>query len=130
VNGPSVRRFTVDDMDREEVAPGLTRTLITGDRVMLAHVYLEKGFVVPRHAHDNEQITYVLEGALKFWIGEDEEEVVVVSTGQVLHIPSNVFHKAEALEDTVDVDVFAPPREDWLSGTDTYLRGAPTGGEG
>ncbi|MDH3224040.1 MAG: cupin domain-containing protein [Gemmatimonadota bacterium] len=130
MNGPSVRRFTVDDMDREEVAPGLTRTLITGDRVMLAHVYLEKGFVVPRHAHDNEQITYVLEGALKFWIGEDEEEVVVVSTGQVLHIPSNVFHKAEALEDTVDVDVFAPPREDWLSGTDTYLRGAPTGGEG
>ena len=69
MNGPSVRRFTVDDMDREEVAPGLTRTLITGDRVMLAHVYLEKGFVVPRHAHDNEQITYVLEGALKFWIG-------------------------------------------------------------
>ncbi len=129
MNGPSVRRFTVADMDREDVAPGLTRTLITGDRVMLAHVYLEKGFVVPRHAHDNEQITYVLEGALKFWIGEEEEEVVVVSSGQVLHIPSNVFHKAEALEDTVDVDVFAPPREDWLSGTDAYLRGAPTGEE-
>ena len=130
MNGPSVRLFTVEDMDREEVAPGLTRTLITGDRVMLAHVYLEKGFVVPRHSHDNEQITYVLDGALKFWIGEEGEEVVVVSRGQVLHIPSNVFHKAEALEDTIDVDVFSPPREDWLRGTDAYLRGASTGEEG
>lgn len=130
MSGPSVRLFTVDDMTRESVAPGLERTLITGDRVMLAHVYLEKGFVVPRHAHENEQITYVLDGALKFWIGADEEEVVVVSKGQVLHIPANVYHKAEALEDTVDVDVFAPPREDWLSGTDSYLRGAQQDGEG
>ena len=120
-----VRLFHVDDLPREEVAPGLSRTLITGDRMMLAHVYLKKGFVVPRHKHDNEQITYVLEGALKFWIGEDEGQEVVVSTGEVLHIPSNVFHKAEALEDTLDVDVFSPPREDWLSGTDAYLRGHP-----
>ena len=90
---------------------------------MLAHVYLEKGFVVPRHMHENEQITYVLEGALKFWIGEDEGHEVVVSAGEVLHIPSNVCHKAEALEDTLDVDVFSPPREDWLAGTDAYLRG-------
>ena len=125
----SVRHFVVDKMDREDVAPGLTRSLISGDRVMLAHVYLEKGFVVPRHAHENEQITYVLDGALKFWIGEDEEEVVVVSKGEVLHIPSGVYHKAEALEDTVDVDVFSPPREDWLTGTDDYLRRSVEGGE-
>ena len=123
----SVRHFIVDEMDREDVAPGLSRSLISGDRVMLAHVYLEKGFVVPRHAHENEQITYVLDGALKFWIGEDEEEVVVVSKGEVLHIPSNVYHKAEALEDTLDVDVFSPPREDWLTGTDDYLRRSAEG---
>ena len=130
MSGPSVRHFTVGDMERESVAPGLERTLITGDKVMLAHVYLKKGFVVPRHSHENEQITYVLDGALKFWIGEDEEEVIVVGKGQVLHIPAHVHHKAEALEDTIDVDVFAPPREDWLSGTDSYLRAAQPGEDG
>ena len=126
----SVRLFRVDDLPREDVASGLSRSLITGERMMLAHVYLKKGFVVPQHRHDNEQITYVLEGALKFWIGEDEAQELVVSTGEVLHIPSNVYHKAEALEDTLDVDVFSPPREDWLSGTDTYLRGAAPQDEG
>ena len=89
---------------------------------MLAHVYLKKGCVVPRHQHDNEQITYILEGALRFWIGEDESQEMVVSAGEVLHIPSNVWHKAEALEDTLDVDVFSPPRADWLAKTDDYLR--------
>lgn len=125
-----VRHFRVDEMPKEEVAPGLSRTLITGDRVMLAHVYLKKGFVVPKHRHDNEQVTYVLDGALKFWIGDDGGQELVVSTGEVLHIPSNVYHKAEALEDTIDVDVFSPPREDWLSGTDAYLRGTEPQSEG
>jgi len=125
-----VRFFRVDDLPREDVASGLSRSLITGDRMMLAHVYLEKGFVVPRHRHENEQITYVLEGALKFWIGEDGAQELVVSRGEVLHIPANVYHKAEALEDTLDVDVFSPPREDWLSGTDAYLRGDSSSDEG
>ena len=88
---------------------------------MLAHVYLDAGAVVPRHSHDNEQITYILEGALRFWIGEDEGHEVIVRAGEVLHIPSNVPHKAEALEDTLDVDIFAPPRQDWLDGTDSYF---------
>ena len=100
----------------------LDRRLITGDRMMLAHVYLKKGCVVPKHSHENEQFTYILEGALRFWIGDDEKEEVVVGAGEVLHIPSNVFHKAEALEDTLDVDVFSPPRQDWLDKTDSYLR--------
>ena len=77
---------------------------------MLAHVYLKKGCIVPKHQHENEQLTYILEGALRFWIGEDETEEVVVRAGEVLHIPSNVWHKAEALEDTLDVDIFSPPR--------------------
>ena len=111
-----------DDMPREPVTEQLSRRLITGDRMMLAHVYLQKGCIVPRHSHENEHITYILDGALHFWIGEDGGEEVTVRAGEVLHIPSNVPHKAEALEDTVDVDIFSPPRQDWLDKTDDYLR--------
>jgi len=111
-----------NDIPKEKLTDLLDRRLITGERMMLAHVYLKKGCVVPRHQHDNEQLTYILEGALRFWIGEDESKEVIVRAGEVLHIPSNVWHKAEALEDTLDVDVFSPPREDWLAGTDDYLR--------
>ena len=78
---------------------------------------------MPKHSHENEQITYILEGALQFWLGEDEARVVDVRAGEVLHIPSNLPHKAEALEDTLDVDIFSPPRQDWLDGSDAYLRG-------
>lgn len=118
----SVTRYRWEEMPREKVSPMLDRRLITGDRMMLAHVYLKKGCVVPKHSHENEQLTYILEGALHFWIGEDEKEEIDVRAGEVLHIPSNVPHKAEALEDTLDVDVFSPPRQDWLEKTDSYLR--------
>ena len=109
-------------MPRERVTESLERRLITADRMMLAHVYLEKGCVVPKHSHENEQLTYILEGALHFWIGEDGEEELTLHAGEVLVIPSNVPHKAEALEDTLDVDIFSPPRQDWLDKTDDYLR--------
>ena len=111
-----------DDLPKEAVNALLSRRLITGDRVMLAHVYLKKGCVVPKHAHANEQLTYILDGALKFFIGEDGRQEVVVRAGEVLHLPSNVPHEAHALEDTLDVDVFSPPREDWLNKSDDYLR--------
>lgn len=111
-----------EEMPRERVNRTLERRLITGDRIMLTHVYLEKGSVVPRHAHENEQITYVLEGALRFWIGDEGAQVFDVRAGEVLCIPSGVPHKAEALEDTLDVDIFSPPRQDWLDKTDEYLR--------
>jgi quercetin dioxygenase-like cupin family protein len=123
---PKTNRSTTlyrwEEMPRETVSPMLDRRLITGDRMMLAHVYLKKGCVVPKHSHENEQFTYILEGALRFWIGDDGGQEVVVRAGEVLHIPSNVPHKAEALEDTLDVDVFDPPRQDWLDKTDSYLR--------
>jgi len=119
---PKARHYRWDNMPKETVSDSLSRRLITGERMMIAHVYLDKGSVVPRHSHDNEQITYVLEGALHFWLGEDGSEEVVVRAGEVLMIPSNLPHKAEALEDTLDVDVFCPPRADWLSGDDSYLR--------
>ena len=118
---PSVRFFRWEDMPKERVTDAIDRRLVTGDRMMLAHVYLEKGAIVPKHSHDNEQITYILEGALHFWIGENGEEELDLRAGEVLHIPSNVPHKAEALEDTLDVDVFSPPRQDWLDGTDSYF---------
>jgi quercetin dioxygenase-like cupin family protein len=114
--------FRWDDMPKERVTDTLDRRLVTGERMMLAHVYLKKGCIVPRHSHENEQITYVLEGALRFWLGEDGSEERVIHAGEVLVIPSNLPHKAEALEDTLDVDVFSPPRQDWLDGTDDYLR--------
>ncbi|MBC7975783.1 MAG: cupin domain-containing protein [Myxococcales bacterium] len=110
-----------DDMPKERVTDQIDRRLICGERMMLAHVYLAKGSIVPRHAHHNEQLTYILSGALRFRIGEDAEEIVV-RAGEVLVIPPNVPHEAEALEDTLDVDVFSPPRQDWLDGTDDYLR--------
>ncbi len=118
----NVTWYRWDDMPKEQVSDVLDRRLITGDRVMLTHVYLKKGAIVPRHSHENEQITYILEGGLRFWIGPDESEVIDVLAGEVLHIPSLVQHKAEALADTVDVDVFSPPRQDWLDKTDDYLR--------
>jgi quercetin dioxygenase-like cupin family protein len=111
-----------EDVRLERLNDKLRRRLITGDRVMLAHVYLDKGCVVPRHSHENEQFTYIISGALRFRLGENGEYEQIVKTGEVLHIPSHLAHEAEALEDTLDMDIFAPPREDWLAGTDAYLR--------
>ena len=118
----SVTFYRWNDMPIETVTEQFSRRLITGDRMMLAHVYLKKGMIVPRHQHENEQLTYILEGALHFWIGEDERHEQIVRAGEVLHIPSMVWHKALALEDTLDVDIFDPPRQDWLAKTDAYLR--------
>jgi quercetin dioxygenase-like cupin family protein len=115
-------RYRWDDLPKEALKPDLARRLIATDRMMLAHVYLEQGCIVPKHTHENEQLTYILEGALRFWLGDDESEVIDVRAGEVLHIPSHLPHKAEALETTLDVDVFCPPRADWLDGSDVYLR--------
>jgi quercetin dioxygenase-like cupin family protein len=113
-----------DDLPREELNPEIGRRLITGDSMMIAHVYLKKDAVVPKHAHHNEQLTYILEGTLRFRLGDDEAQVVDVAAGEVLHIPAHLPHSALALEDTLDVDIFSPPREDWLDGSDAYLRDA------
>jgi unsaturated pyranuronate lyase len=111
----------------EQLNPTLSRRVVTGKEMMIAHVYLKAGSIVPKHHHVNEQITYILQGALRFWLGDqvdsqNEADSTLVAAGEVLVIPSNVPHRAVALEDTLDVDVFAPPRQDWLSGTDDYLR--------
>ena len=103
----------------EDLNPLLQRHFIVGDDIMVARVLLKKGCIVPLHSNHNEQFTYILEGALKFWIDGKE---IVVRAGEVLTIPRNMPHKAEALEDTVDLDVFNPPRADWINKTDQYLR--------
>lgn len=110
-----------DQVELEQVNEKLSRRIITGDQMMLTHVYLKKGCIVPKHSHMNEQLTYILEGALKFFVGDKGDEIVV-RAGEVLHLPGDVPHEAHALEDTLDVDVFYPPREDWLKKTDAYLR--------
>ena len=103
----------------EDLNPLLQRQFVVGEDVMVARVLLKKGCVVPLHSHYNEQLTYILEGALKFWIDGKE---IVVRAGEVLTIPRNMPHQAEALEDTVDLDIFNPPRADWINKTDQYLR--------
>jgi quercetin dioxygenase-like cupin family protein len=117
-----VKHYRWDDLPKERLTSLLDRRIITGEKAMVTHVYMKKGCLVPLHQHENEQLTYVLEGALKFWIGSEDAEPFVVHAGEVLVLPGNVPHKAEALEDTLDVDFFAPPRQDWLDKTDDYLR--------
>ena len=107
------------NVEREQLNPLIDREMVVGGKIMLARVLMKKGAHVPMHQHHNEQVTYILEGALKFSIAGKE---VIVRAGEVLCIPSNVPHEAWALEDTVDLDVFDPPREDWINKTDNYLR--------
>jgi quercetin dioxygenase-like cupin family protein len=115
----SLQYVRLKELPVEQVNPLLDRQIVCGERSMLARIILRKGCIVPQHSHENEQISYILEGALKFLI---EGREIVVSAGEVLVIPSHVPHSAEALEDTVDLDLFCPPREDWLNKTDAYLR--------
>ena len=107
-------------VELEDLNPLLQRQFVVGQNLMLAKVLLKKGCVVPEHSHHNEQITCILEGALKFWVDGKE---IVVNAGEVLVIPPHMPHQAEALADTVDLDVFNPPRADWINKTDQYLRG-------
>ena len=110
------------DQLSETMKGTITRRTITGKRIMFGEIRFKKGDTVPRHAHDNEQFTYVVEGALRFWFGDDGKEEMVVAAGEVVVIPPNLPHRAEALHDTVEFDIFNPPRQDWLDRTDTYLR--------
>ena len=97
----------------------LSRKIVSGEREMLVQVYVKRGCLVPMHAHDSEQMTYVLQGALKFVIDGEE---ITVREGEVLHIPSGVEHQSEALEDTFELDVFSPIRQGWLETSDEFAR--------
>jgi quercetin dioxygenase-like cupin family protein len=114
-----MEHFTWDSVPLEVMSDVFSRKIISGEKVMIAQIFAKKGTIVPEHFHESEQIAYVLEGALKF---ELEGREVVVRKGEVLVIPSNVPHRAVALEDTVDIDIFSPIRKDWLAKDDAYLR--------
>jgi quercetin dioxygenase-like cupin family protein len=111
--------FSWETVRTEVMNAKIWRKVISGERAMVAQVFIAKGAVVPAHQHESEQLTYILEGALEFDL---EGRRVVVRKGEVLHIPSNVPHRAVALEDTLDLDIFSPIRMDWLTGQDDYLR--------
>ncbi len=111
------------DVPVETMNPLLNRAFVTGAQAMLARIELKKGCTVPRHSHPNEQISWIVEGALLFTLGEPGgDRQVTVRAGEVLVIPGDLPHGAEALEDSVDFDIFAPPREDWITRDDAYLR--------
>lgn len=111
------------DIPVEQLNPQITRQFVNGSQSMFARLELKKGCLVPRHQHPNEQITYVEHGALRFLLGEEGAlEEKLVRAGELLVIPANLPHSAEAIEDTIDFDIFAPPRQDWLSKDDSYLR--------
>jgi quercetin dioxygenase-like cupin family protein len=114
-----VQQFRWDDMPLEHVTGMLSRRIVTGERAMLAQITLKKGTIVPQHEHESEQISFVVQGALRFTIeGRDH----LVRAGEVLLIPSRVPHQAEAIEDTVEFDTFSPIRQDWLDKTDDYFQ--------
>src|SRR5260370_31579806 len=114
-----MEHFPWDSVQLEVMSDLISRKVISGDKAMVAQVFLKKDAVVPEHHHESEQITYIIEGALKF---ELEGQEVIVCKGEVLHIPSHVPHRAVALEDTLDLDIFSPIRTDWLTRDDAYLR--------
>jgi unsaturated pyranuronate lyase len=118
-----MKLYKWDSVELETMSDVISRKVISGEKAMVAQVFLKKGAVVPEHHHESEQLTYIMEGALKF---ELEGQEVVVRKGEVLHIPSNVPHRAVALEDTLDLDIFSPIRKDWLTKDDSYLRRGET----
>lgn len=115
-----MKQYSWDELPLDVLSSTISRKIITGDRTMVSQLFIKKGGIVPLHHHENEQISYILEGSLEFELGGEK---VVLNKGGVLVIPSNLPHRVVALEDTVDIDIFTPPRQDWLSGDDAYLRG-------
>ena len=112
---PTVRLHRWDEIALDKVTEMISRKVVTGEREMLAQIYLKRGALVPMHSHESEQMTYILQGALKFLIDGEE---ITVREGEVLHIPIQVSHQAEALDDTFVLGVFSPIRQDWIDRAD------------
>lgn len=114
-----IKRFSFKTSPSEVLSDKISRRYVYGEKAMLVRFELKKGAIIPKHHHHNEQITYILSGSVKIRMHDKD---YFVSAGEVIIIPSNVPHQFEALEDTIDIDVFSPPREDWINGTDNYLK--------
>ena len=112
---PRISLHRWDEIALEKVTEMISRKIVSGEREMMAQIYLKRGALVPIHTHESEQMTYILQGSLRFLVDGEE---VIVREGEVLHIPSHVPHQAEALEDTLELDVFSPVRSEWMDATD------------
>jgi quercetin dioxygenase-like cupin family protein len=123
MNTPKARHLPWKDVRLEQLPGTIERRFVHSDDVMVAQITIKQGDAVPAHRHENEQWTYVLMGSLEFTFGDDQDEVVLVRENEIIHIPSNLLHSAVAREDCFELDIFSPPRKDWIEGTDAYLRG-------
>jgi quercetin dioxygenase-like cupin family protein len=117
-----LEKINWDDVPVEEVTPSMTRKIITGEKLMIAKMKFKDGFLVPLHHHVHEQITQVISGQIRFWFGENKEQVMDLFAGDVAVIPSNLPHEALMIGDVEEIDSWAPPRQDRLDKTDDYLR--------
>ncbi len=116
------RLFKWSEIPYERLNERIERRFVHGESVMLAQLRLARGAIVPLHSHHHEQVSYIVEGTLKFWIGGEDGKEILVRAGEILHLPAHLPHKVEATEDSVALDLFSPPREDWIEGDDAYLR--------
>ena len=117
-----IQKISWDDVPVEKVTPKMERKIISGEKMMIAKMKFKDGFLVPLHHHENEQITQVLSGTIRFWFGAEKEQVMNLHAGDVVVIPGGLPHEALMIGDVEEIDSWAPPRTDWLDGTDDYLR--------
>ena len=117
-----IEKLRWDEVSTEEVTPSMKRKIIAGEKMMIAKMNFKDGFLVPLHSHENEQITSVISGSIRFWFGENKEEEMELNAGDIIVIPAHLPHEALMIGDVEEIDSWAPPRQDWLDGTDNYLR--------
>ena len=120
---PELQTVNWDEIELETVNPHLKRRIVTGDLMTVARIYIADGFTVPLHSHHNEQVTQVISGRMRFVFGENREGEMDLGPGDVVVIPAHLPHEATAIGDVEEMDMWAPRRQDWLDGTDDYLRG-------
>lgn len=117
-----INKIDWDSVPEEQVNPWMKRKMIYGEKIMIAKMKFKDGFIVPLHSHEHEQITQVVKGSMRFWFGENKEEVIDLHAGEVVVIPGNLPHEALMIGDVEETDTWAPPRQDWIDGTDDYLK--------
>lgn len=117
-----LNKINWDEVATEEVNSSMSRKIITGEKLMIAKMKFKDGFVVPLHHHHHEQVTQLVKGQMRFWFGENKEQVMDMFPGDVVVIPSNLPHEVLMIGDVEEIDTWSPPREDWLNKTDDYLR--------
>ena len=117
-----MQKINWNNIPVDQVNEKMKRQFIYGEKIMVAKMEFEDGFTVPWHSHENEQVTEVIEGTLRFWFDDIEEEHIDLTAGDSIIIPGNRRHKALMIGKVIETDTFSPPRQDWIDGSDAYLR--------